>query len=510
MENYKFIGEDDQTFKVQHPDGSEFSIAKNAVGPQVHKKIKALEPVKMNEGGEVPAISDESSSSQNELGPMFEPLKIPEKNQQLAVEPDLETISRSPAQAPHPLEIEPINNAAASAAIQQPVLPQSQPIVQQANPLDPNAMNSAQSGALGQRESAIKQAGMAQENSYQAQANVWQNLVKEEQKANAEAAQKLAPLEAKSQELFKAVADGKVDHNRLYSNMSTGNKVLAAISVGLSGLGSGLTGQSNMAMDVIQKSIDRDIESQKIDLGKKQTLFSENLRLIGDTKSALLATKAQLLSAAQAQVQAYSAQANSAQAKLNAQVMLTDLDLQKQKLNQEAVARQLGRQGGNFDPSVLVPRLVPEHKQAEVFKEIKDAMNIRSGGNEALDAFDKADKEQSLFSKNVIPGVNSPYIGKIKAAVLPQFQNIDGTVRQAAMDAFLPTITPQVGDSAHTIAVKRETLKAWLIAHSAAPTAKGFDIDLDKFGSTTTQQPEIQTMKGVQYQKVNGGWQRVK
>ena len=42
-----------------------------------------------------------------------------------------------------------------------------------------------------------------------------------------------------------------------------GNKLLAGIGLALSGIGSGLTGQPNLAMDMLQKTIDRSIEAQK-------------------------------------------------------------------------------------------------------------------------------------------------------------------------------------------------------------------------------------------------------
>lgn len=475
--SYKFIGEDEDTFQIQHPDGSEFSIAKQAIGPGVHKHIKNLEPIKMNDVGEVPDVSDEISEN---------------KDKEM----------RPPAQIN---SFEDFKNmlAGTDAASQNPVLTQDQNIVPAAqvgpqgppapvpiqNPMDQSAINAAQSGALAQKEAAIKQAGAAESGAYQQQSNVWQNLAQEEQKATQEAAAKIAPLEEQNKKLFQGIVDNKVDHNRLYNNMSTGNKILAAIAVAFSGIGQGLQGPGakNQALEVIQKSIDRDIEDQKLELGKKQSLFSENLRLLGDTKSAALATKAQLLSAAQAKVQGYAAQANSAQAKLQSQMMLSQLELERQKLNQSAVALQIGKNGGNFDPSLLVPRLVPEAHQKAVFEEVQRAQDTRRMGDTILKSFDQAAKENTI-ARTAAGFLRTPAsVLALHQSMQPTFKDLEGTVRQAAMDNTFKNITPSPGDLESTIKTKRAALEDYLKSKASAPTAKGFGIDLDKFGSTATQ-----------------------
>lgn len=359
---------------------------------------------------------------------------------------------------------------------------------------------------LGNEAAAVNKANAIEQGAYQQQSKDYAKLAQDEEKVNAELQAKTAPIEAQNQILSKAIMEGKIDHNRLYSNMSTGNKVLAALAVAFSGIGAGMTGQKNMAMEVIQKNIDRDIEDQKAELGKKQTLFSENLRMLGDARAAAVATKAQMASAVQAKAASYMASAHGAQANLQNQVLLSNIGIEQQKLTQQAGLLALAAKGGNMDPAMLVPRLVPEGRQKEVFEEIKNAQNIRRGKNEGMAAFDKAAEEQVLFSKNAIPKVNSPYVGQLKASVLPQFQNIDGTVRQAAMDAFLPTVTPAIGDTKHTQDVKRNTLESWYVAHSSAPTAKGYGIDLDKFGTTNSEKaPPTKTHNGIKYMRGPNG-----
>lgn len=119
--------------------------------------------------------------------------------------------------------------------------------------------------------------------------------------------------------LEKAVEDQKVDPNRLWSSAATGNKVLAVIGILLSGIGSGATGQENLALKELGRAIDRDIEAQKIEVDKKKNLLSENLRRFRDINAAEDMTRAQLLSAANAKMKIAAAQSGSQAAVARAQ-----------------------------------------------------------------------------------------------------------------------------------------------------------------------------------------------
>jgi hypothetical protein len=72
-----------------------------------------------------------------------------------------------------------------------------------------------------------------------------------------------AKHQEKDQELEKAFAESKIDPQRMLHNMNTGGKILTGIGMILSGMGSGTTGQPNLAMGVLNKAIDADIDAQK-------------------------------------------------------------------------------------------------------------------------------------------------------------------------------------------------------------------------------------------------------
>src|SRR6185369_11736590 len=64
---------------------------------------------------------------------------------------------------------------------------------------------------------------------------------------------------------------GSIDPARFWSNKGTGEKITAAIAVFLGGVGAGLLGRGgNPALEMIQKSIDQDINAQEQDIKRKQ------------------------------------------------------------------------------------------------------------------------------------------------------------------------------------------------------------------------------------------------
>ena len=75
-----------------------------------------------------------------------------------------------------------------------------------------------------------------------------------------------------------SVAD--IDPQRYVSNMGIGQSTLTALVMALSGIGSGLTGQPNLAMQAFQSNIDRDIAAQKQVFLNKAAVASQSQGLL--------------------------------------------------------------------------------------------------------------------------------------------------------------------------------------------------------------------------------------
>lgn len=97
-----------------------------------------------------------------------------------------------------------------------------------------------------------------------------------------------------SNKVAQDVANQHLDYNRYLGNMSTGSKIATGIGLMLSGMGAGLTGQPNLAYNMLQKNIDRDIEQQKDQLGQKKTLLEANLQKFHNINIAMDVTRSQM------------------------------------------------------------------------------------------------------------------------------------------------------------------------------------------------------------------------
>ncbi len=137
---------------------------------------------------------------------------------------------------------------------------------------------------------------------------------------------------AKEQELFDNYAKGKIDPNRLYNNTSTGNKVLAGLGMLLSGMGSGLSGQPNMAASVIEKAIERDIDAQKNDQSTNLNLYKMNRERTNSDLEANLNAQNQLYTGVKYSLQQAASKYKGPQALAAAQMANAQID-QKLAMN---------------------------------------------------------------------------------------------------------------------------------------------------------------------------------
>ncbi len=185
---------------------------------------------------------------------------------------------------------------------------------------------------------AQAQAGKEQAQAYAAQADqiAKQQAIYQEEHAK---------IDSEHKDLVDAITNQKIDPNRLYNNMGTENKIVAAIAVALGGAGAGLIGQPNTALAVIQKSIDRDIEAQRMELGKKHTLLSENVRRYGDLNTATQMTQLQMNAMTQAKVAQSAARLGSAQAKAQEQFLLGNLGLEADQIKREVALNKTKAKG---------------------------------------------------------------------------------------------------------------------------------------------------------------------
>jgi hypothetical protein len=111
---------------------------------------------------------------------------------------------------------------------------------------------------------------------------VQQHLEDQRQALQKDWTAKLAGWQTRGDELRQAILDQKVDPERYWKDANgdtnVGRKVKAALGLIFGGMGSGLTHQPNAALSVIQSAIERDVDAQKTEIGKKTTLLGMHLQ----------------------------------------------------------------------------------------------------------------------------------------------------------------------------------------------------------------------------------------
>lgn len=168
----------------------------------------------------------------------------------------------------------------------------------------------------------------------------------------------------------------KVDPNNYWANSSTGAKIMAALGVVLGAMGSKATGGRNVALDIINNAIDRDMEAQKIQLdkmGRRASMMENEYAMarnhFSDTISQDLAARKTLLEKAQMQIEAELSKTDQARARAAGQDLLGQLELQKADLENKLKERELSN-AFRLESSIIDAKRanVALHNQAEMAK----------------------------------------------------------------------------------------------------------------------------------------------
>lgn len=414
MKHYKMHKEESDHF-VMHDarDGKSFKVAKKGLSDAHQQKVR-----KMAGGGMVgpPALEEPMLQNafpiENVPGPLPPPapfdfgMSNPNMHPQapgvmpdmVASNPNMQPVTQPDFSKPPPIGGTPTNN------------PNTAPLgggMQTASysgamPSDPMADATKQNAAvIGDYQRALDEGVKAQRDAGEAQAKIIEANALQQQKDEALYQKNHAALDQQTQALTDDVANAKIDPTRLWSGASTGNKVLASIGILLSGIGSGMAGGQNLAMNVIQKAIDNDIEAQKSELGKKQNLLTQNYRRYGDLEIARAATASQLNAAAQGQIAAAAARAQGPAAAAAAHQALAGLRAQNAQNLQIVAAQQtkneiLNSGGGPGLTPALAEQVAPKRwlhtpmgiqiaKTEEDAKVLTDGQTQASSINKQLD-----------------------------------------------------------------------------------------------------------------------------
>ena len=357
--SYQLIKEHPTHFEIKHPAGHVFQVSKHGLNPDVLKKIKGMGVVKMADGGEVPE-SEDDVAPEEQYGP-------PEPSTLAASTPQPSDTFQSGA-IPTGVSFQP-SAVTSQMATPNPESGQRFP----ANDATGN-LQGYLAQTQGMTEKGIAGTAAAEARGAKEQAGILDDQATRMKDLVASYQTHVADLDAETNRISQSLVDSKIDPARLWHNSSTGGKVLASIGMILSGIGSGLSGQPNMALKVIDDAIARDIEAQKADLGKKQNMLSLNLHRYGNLNAALQATTLQMNAMVNGQLAASAARTKNAAVMNQAQMAIADRRMQMMPMMQNLAlmrveAAQLGANGEGGIPTTAEPPILltnPKYQEKRI------------------------------------------------------------------------------------------------------------------------------------------------
>ncbi len=289
------------------------------------------------------------------------------------------------------------------------------------------------------------------------------------------------------------IKDEHINPHQLWDSKSGFDKARIGIGFLLSGMGAGLTGGPNLAVEMLNKDIDRDIDAQKANIGKSENLLSAMFKQYGNMRDAVDMTRILKNAQTQDMIRASAAKAQNPLAKAAAEKAIGDLQAKIAPVIYQKNMRQTlqginnnGKTTGSLshvDPATFL-NLVPEGQRKEVSGEIERAQNTRNMGVSIMDAFDKASHALSGAGRLGAVIQEPGELNRLSGLLNTTITDLTGTARQAEFDSAKHNFMPQASDTPSKRASKRQALQEYLQAKKSAPLAKSYGIDLDKFAST--------------------------
>lgn len=511
-EHYSLVKEHKDSYEIHDKrDGQKFHVAKRGLHPVHSNQIKGIQ--KFAEGGEVDDPFDlklDDTFKTPQMSTMEQAPVIPQAPEMLA-----------PAQPQIPMQIpvldQQINLAPQAPAVEQQTL---QPETQ--TPPTPETKLPDLTSIENQMASAINLEAQAKAQQQQNLASIYEKHMAEEQRIFDTNQNEMMNLQTQGDKLREDVISNKVDPDRYWNSKSTGQKVMTTLGILLGGIGAGLQQTTrNMAWESLQNRIDRDIQAQKDELGKKQSLLADNYRQRGDLQQAFAATKLQMNEMLQGKIAQMAAQSNNPVIQAEAQMRIAkmkqdNIPLQAALIEKQTEARRkkeiIGRMkmGEELDAIDLINAgIIPKEYQGDAYKE-QAAHNAKKMGLEGAEKlYTQMEETHSQLKSN--PQAWSK-MKMLESQLTNTIMNASGT-RRLSKEVVEQMIEPfRIGilDTDKTVRAKKQGLIN-LINKSADPTPL-----LEKYGIAkpvkTEDAPDIQTRNGVPYQfnKAKNRWEKLR
>jgi hypothetical protein len=285
---------------------------------------------------------------------------------------------------------------------------------------------------------------------------------------------------------------GHIDPKNFWASKGTGSKIATGVGLILGGMGAGLTGGPNQVLQMVNNQIDRDIDAQKAEQGKKLNILTALQQQYGNAQQA--ASMARVLKADQvsnnlAKIAALSKdplamdRANQAVAQIHIQ---TAPELQKVAMTQ-ALNRMAGT--GQLKPAQAVA-WNPYMPQTLKTKALDEVANVEQNNSAMSDISDAMQQMKQLQAQKLNPLKYPEAAAKMKALQLrvastgkEMFGRLNEQELNMLHDAGVNGFSDLLGD---TVGTKIKSFQKIMERHMSTPTLDAYSIPIKKFNSNFT------------------------
>ena len=375
--------ENDDAFHIKGPDGGVFKVAK------AHLHHSTVERIRQHfaDGGEVKTDADVAAENERIDAAREAGYSAPGVNE---AQPD--PPADGPANplavgrgfgAPGAADMAPAGNAAPASAAAPPgaVVPEASP-----NPVGPplsgaggppppeakprysgaaSTGNPALDEALNQQIRGISLAATAAGAQGKMDADAQKDYIGKLDAIADDYKTHRAAITQKINDNVEAILGAKVNPNQFWESRSTGQMIMGGLGILLGGISSGLTGQANPALGIIDKAIDRDIDAQKANIKNKQTAIGLLMDQGHDLDSATKIARADAQERVAAQMQLSALKMRNPAAIAAAQQAMASAKAQSVKEIDESAARRAQTQAVNLANTITSQITLPNARVAQ-------------------------------------------------------------------------------------------------------------------------------------------------
>lgn len=332
---------------------------------------------------------------------------------------------------------------------------------------------------LEMQKNAYQTIGQEQAKSFAAQQDIQARHAQTMQNLNDETQRNLAEYQQASEPILQAMKNNEIRPDAYYADKSTMGKVSTAIGLLLGGIGAGATGH-NVALEFLNKNIDRNIEAQKANISRQHTILGALQQKFQDSQSANLMTKAIMQEKLVSDIQQQAAKLGTATAQQQAALAIGPLQQQIDQ-NKMIAARREALLGGyaqnKVPPSMLVSEMVPEKHQTEAFKEVKEHEVMQQTINNVKQVMDHMAQLQKVGQRVLSPLQSKRQIDSLGMSIDFLVKEIANRVSDKEIEV-IKHAKPQFGDDANTVKSKTRDIMEIIARNHSAPIMQGFGVPL--------------------------------